>query len=162
MLLAQTTDLNNQVLEQIAFTSLMFGRIDDSDLKPSFSNTSDWKTMRGAVAVSTESGWAVKAMPAGFKKIREVRRLINSNVEGQPHKQQSDLHEVLQLVFSDGLATISVFVEPLSGEHHPGVVQKGATTISGSQLGNFWITVVGEVPAAAIQLLSDSIEYKAK
>jgi len=77
MLLAQTTDLNNQVLEQIAFTSLTFGPVDEINLKTSFSDISDWKTVRGAVAVSTESGWMVKVLPAGFKKIREVRRLLN-------------------------------------------------------------------------------------
>jgi len=162
MLQAQTTDLNNQVLEQIAFTSLKFEKADESDLKTSFSNTADWKTVRGAVAVSTESGWLVKSIPPGFKKIREVRRLIHGNFGAASNKKPTDLHEVLQMVFSDGLATISVFVEPLNSEHVPGVIQKGATTISGFQLGNFWITVVGEVPVAAIKLLSDSIEYKAK
>ena len=162
MLQAQTTDLKGEVLEQIAFTSLMFDPVEDKNLKTSFSDLSGWKTVRGAVAVSTESGWAVKALPPGFKKIREVRRLINSSADAALDKKNTDLHEVLQLVYSDGLATISVFVEPVNTEHTRGVVQKGATTISGFQLGNVWITVVGEVPVAAIKLLSDSIEYKQK
>ncbi|MET3107190.1 sigma-E factor negative regulatory protein RseB [Oxalobacteraceae bacterium GrIS 2.11] len=166
MLLAQTTTPNNQVLEQIAFTSLTFGEVDENSLRPSYVNVSDWKSVRNAVAVSTESGWTVRAMPEGFKKIREVRRLISiqfsSNLGGPSNIKPTDLHEVLQLVFSDGLATISIFVEPLTTERSPGLVQKGATTISGFQLGKFWITVVGEVPVAAIKLLSDSIEYKPK
>ena len=149
-------------MEQIAFTSLTFEKADDNSVKTSFSDTADWKTVRGAVAVSTESGWMVKAIPGGFKKMREVRRLIHGNFGAPSNKKPTDLHEVLQMVFSDGLATISVFVEPLNSEHVPGITQKGATTISGFQLGNFWITVVGEVPVAAIKLLSDSIEYKAK
>jgi len=167
MVLAQTTDLNKKVLEQIAFTSLTFGRVDEINLKTSFSDVTDWKTVRGAVAVSTESGWMVKVLPAGFKKIREVRRLlnmnaVNTNLPASSNKKATDLHEVLQMVFSDGLATISVFIEPINSVRQTGIIQKGATTISEFQLGKFGITVVGEVPVAAIKLLSDSIEYKPK
>jgi sigma-E factor negative regulatory protein RseB len=162
MLLAQTTGPGNQTLEQIAFTSLTFGNVDENSVKTSFVDTTGWKTVHGAVAVAIESGWTVKKVPPGFKKIREVRRLISTNLEGQTDRKASDLHEVLQLVFSDGLATISVFIEPMIAQRQSGIVQKGATTISGFQVGNYWATVVGEVPAAAIKLLSDSIEYKPK
>jgi len=167
MVLAQTTDLKSQVLEQIAFTSLKFERVDTVNLKTSFSDITGWKTVRGAVAISTESGWMVKALPPGFKKMREVRRLLNmnavsTNLSASSSKKTADLHEVLQMVFSDGLASISVFVEPVNTARQPGIIQKGATTISEFQLGNFGITVVGEVPVAAIKLLSDSIEYKPK
>ncbi|PRC92220.1 MucB/RseB C-terminal domain-containing protein [Solimicrobium silvestre] len=162
MLQAQTIGLNNKVLEQIAFSNLTIGSIDENSLKTSYTATSDWKTVRGSVAVSTASGWAVKSLPAGFKKIREVRRLINHHFDGSSIKKSTDLHEVLQLVFSDGLATISVFIEPMNGDHRVGVTQEGATLISGHQQGNFWLTIVGEVPLATIKLISDSIEYKLK
>lgn len=162
MVQAQTTDLNSQVLEQIAFTSLNFGKVEESSLQTSFSDVAEWKTVRGAVAVSTESGWGVKALPVGFKKIREVRRLMTGNFDTQSNKISRGLHEVLQMVFSDGLATISVFIEPSNFVRLPRITQKGATTISGFQLGKFWVTVVGEVPVSAIKLLSDSIEYKPK
>jgi len=162
MVLAQTIDLNRQIVEQIAFTSLVFGTVDENSLKVDFADTAEWKTVHGAVAVSTESGWSVKNLPAGFKKIREVRRLINAGSDGARRGKPDDLHEVLQMVFSDSLASVSVFIEPISLEHRAGIVQQGATTIAGFQSGNFWITLVGEVPVAAIKLMSDSIEYKQK
>jgi sigma-E factor negative regulatory protein RseB len=164
MLMAQTTGPDNQVLEQIAFTNLTLAAVDPNNLKASFTDVSDWKTTKGAVVASTESGWKVKSLPPGFKKMREVRRLINTHSSSAVGAagQTSDLHEVLQMVFSDGLASISVFVEPLNLEHHTGVVQQGATTISGFQQGAYWVTLVGEVPPAAIKLLADSIEYKVK
>ena len=161
MVLAQTIDQNNLTLEQIAFTTLNFGHIDDASLKTSCTDVTDWKTVHGAVAVSTESGWKIRSLPPGFKKIREVRRLIHANIDSSM-SNSSDLQEVLQMVFSDSLATISLFIEPLIGEHRPGITQKGATSISGFVLGDFWITIVGEVPLATIKLLSDSIEYKPK
>ena len=162
MLMAQTTGADGKVLEQIAFTNLSLGAIDANNLKTSFNDVADWKTVRGAVVASTESGWHVKNLPAGFKKMREVRRLIGTHTGTGSTQHAGDLHEVLQLVFSDGLASISVFVEPLSLDHHAGTVQQGATTISGFQQGSYWVTLVGEVPPAAIKLLADSIEYKAK
>lgn len=162
MVLAQTTDLNKQIVEQIAFTSLTFGHVDENSLKVDFPDIREWKTVHGAVAASTESGWSVKNLPAGFKKIREVRRLINAGSDAATSHNPVDLHEVLQLVFSDSLASVSVFIEPVSLAHRAGIIQQGATTIAGFQSGNFWITLVGEVPVAAIKLMSDSIEYKPK
>jgi len=162
MILAQTVDSNRQVLEQIAFTSLNFSHIDESFLQSDFPETTGWKTVHGEVVAATESGWTVKKLPAGFKKIREVRRLINNHVDSPANKKSTDMHEVVQMVFSDGLATISVFIEPLDAHHQVGMIQKGSTAIAGYQLGKFWVTLVGEVPVAAIKLLSDSIEYQPK
>jgi len=162
MVLAQTADLNNQILEQIAFTSLNFGPVDSRNLKVEYQDTSAWKSVHDAVAVTTESGWTVNNLPAGFRKMREVRRLIGAGAESVSGSKPAELHEVLQMVFSDGLASVSVFIEPVSVAHRAGVVRQGATTIAGFQSGNFWVTLVGEVPVALIRLLADSIEYKAK
>ena len=165
MLQAQTLDANNKVLEQIAFVSLTIGNVDENLIKPTYPNTKEWEVVRGTEAVSVTSGWVVKNMPDGFKKIREVRRLISPHTDAAStpavaHKIK--LHEVLQLVFSDGLATISVFVESTKTGNHHGVSHQGATTFFGRQQGDYWITFVGEVPLAAIKLMSDSIEYKMK
>jgi len=162
LLLAQTTGLNNLILEQIAFTTLTLGPVDDASLKSNYSDISGWKTVHDAVVVATESGWRVNALPAGFKKIREVRWPMHGNTVSSSSKNANDWQDVVQLVYSDSLATISVFIEPLNNLRHPRILQKGATTISAFQFGDFWITLVGEVPVAAIKLLSDSIEYKPK
>ena len=161
MLQTQTTDLSNKVLEQISFSSVNFGAVDENLLKTSYQNTKDWKAVKGAVTVSTSSGWAVKKLPTGFKKIREVRRLISYHFEPNS-KDKFAFHEVLQLVFSDGLATVSVFIEPVNEDQHNAVNQQGATTIFSRKQGDFWVTIVGEVPMTSIKLISDSIEYKAK
>jgi sigma-E factor negative regulatory protein RseB len=70
--------------------------------------------------------------------------------------------EVLQLVFSDGMAAISVFIEPGSQSRTEGSMQQGALNIIGKRQGDYWITIVGEVPPAAIRQVANSIEFKPK
>jgi len=41
-------------------------------------------------------------------------------------------------------------------------MQQGALNIIGRRQGDYWLTVVGEVPAAAIRQVSNSIEFKSK
>ncbi|MGZ5780281.1 MAG: MucB/RseB C-terminal domain-containing protein, partial [Burkholderiaceae bacterium] len=71
-------------------------------------------------------------------------------------------HEVSQMVFSDGLAAISVFVEPSSQSRTEGSLQQGAMNITGKRQGDFWITIVGEVPSSAIKNVANSIEFQPK
>ena len=163
MLQAQVNNAKNHVLEQVAFTTLVIGAIDNNELKPTYPNTKDWKMMPDTVTVTVSSGWRVMSAPVGFKKIREIKRSIHLNPEEVelPSSLSRDRHQVNQLVFSDGLAAVSVFVEPFWQKHHAiGTLQQGATTILTRQQGDYWITVVGEVPPAAIQLIANSINYK--
>jgi sigma-E factor negative regulatory protein RseB len=103
------------------------------------------------------SDWSVKAMPPGFRKVREMKRLITDTVsENVPPTQR----EVSQIVYSDGLAAISVFIEAGSQSRTEGSMQQGAMNIVGKRQGDYWLTVVGEVPAAAIKQVANSIELK--
>jgi sigma-E factor negative regulatory protein RseB len=103
------------------------------------------------------SGWTVKALPKGFRKVREVKRLVSDANAGAGQATQ---REVSQIVFSDGLAAISVFIEPESQSRTEGSIQQGATNIVGKRQGDFWLTIVGEVPSAAIRQVANSIEFK--
>ncbi|WP_081801534.1 MucB/RseB C-terminal domain-containing protein [Herminiimonas sp. CN] len=40
--------------------------------------------------------------------------------------------------------------------------QQGAMTILGKRYGDFWLTIVGEVPVKSVMQLANSIEYKPK
>ena len=172
LLRAQTVNAKNEVIEQIAFTQIDIGDIDKSRLKPSFQNTTDWQVENLMVQANVNSGWNVKFLPSGFKKTREMKRVIpismvGNDVDGQskshqtkPH--QTKPHQVIQMIFSDGLSTISVFIEPDTGSRTEGGLQQGAMTIMGKRQGNYWLTVVGEVPFAAIKQVMNSIEFKSK
>jgi len=64
------------------------------------------------------------------------------------------------MIYSDGLSTFSVFVETDTANRNPGSLQQGAMTIMSKRQGDHWLTVVGEVPIAAIKQVMNSIEKK--
>jgi sigma-E factor negative regulatory protein RseB len=164
LLKAQTFDAKSELVEQIAFTQIEIGNIDHSRVKPSFSNTNGWHIENSVLKQVDLSNWSVMP-PPGFKKIQEVKRLISDTpsptTAASQHAQVAQ-REVSQIVFSDGLAAISVFIEPGSPSRTEGAMQQGAMNVIGRRQGDYWLTVVGEVPAAAIRQVSSSIEFKSK
>lgn len=155
LLKAAVLNAHNQVVEQYAFTQLNIG----GDIKP------DWTVPTQSKAVSqthellppeahekmVSSGWEVDAMPPGFRKIMEIRRPM--------HGRKTP---VLHMVYSDGLAGISVFVEDLSNDSddvNPSLTSQGAIQIYRKQVGDHLVTVVGEVPPRTVMQVADSVRY---
>jgi len=62
------------------------------------------------------------------------------------------------MVYSDGLASVSVFVESDqgAGKDLQGSSSMGAVNAFGSGVDNYFVTVVGEVPAKTVQLMAQS------
>lgn len=168
LLRAQTLNDKNEVIEQIAFTQLGIGNIDRRQVRPSFANTNGWRVENAVMRPVDLSNWTVKSLPAGFTRIQELRRMISDTpaqdgTSTTAHENtRSTQREVLQIVFSDGLAAISIFIEPGSQSRTEGSLQQGATNIIGKRLGDYWLTIVGEVPQAAIRQIANSIEFKTK
>lgn len=169
LLRAQTLDEKHDVVEQIAFTEVSIGNVDRSHVKASFPNTSGWHVENATMSQVNLSGWTVRSLPPGFRKIREVKRLVadgsattGTATDGVRPISQPSRREVAQMVFSDGLAAISVFIEPGAQSRTEGSMQQGAMNIIGKRYGDFWLTIVGEVPSAAIRQVANSIEFKSK
>ena len=156
-LLLSTRMLNekNEVVEQIAFTQAAIGwPIAKQMLKPHLFHKGGWKhELPASEAQPVESGWSVQNFPAGFKKIMEMKRSIH----GKPVP-------VTHLVFSDGLAAVSVFIEPLPQQAKVGenLSQQGAINIYVRPYFKHLVTVVGEVPAATVTQIGNSVNYKDK
>lgn len=153
LLRVQTLNERGEVVEQIAFSQLKIGDIERSRVKPSVGDTTGWRVEYASVTQVQLSNWLVKWVPPGFRKTREIKRMVS---DGNAQR------EVSQIVFSDGLAAISVFIEGFQPQKVEGVMQQGAMNIVGRRQGDFWLTVVGEVPALAIRQVANSIEYKPK
>ncbi|WP_344762704.1 MucB/RseB C-terminal domain-containing protein [Actimicrobium antarcticum] len=167
LLRAQTLNEKRDVVEQIAFTQVEIGNISRNRVKPSFSNTAGWHIENSVMTPITAPGWEVKNIPVGFRKVREMKRLVSDvSSQGAPAGAVSPAaisqREFTQLVFSDGLAAISVFIEPGSRSRTEGSMRQGAMNITGKRQGDFWLTIVGEVPDAAIKQVANSIEFKSK
>ena len=157
LLRAQTLNERREVIEQIAFTEVRIGeRIDRAKLRPSWS-TEGWSVERSDYrkADLLQHGWQVPA-PEGFRKTREVARRIGGS-------------DAMQAVFSDGLATVSVFIEPHSLSS-PGLAPSmpsgdalqihGPTSAFSRRVGDSLVTVVGEVPPSTVRSVAGSVEFR--
>ncbi|WDD93463.1 MucB/RseB C-terminal domain-containing protein [Burkholderia sp. FERM BP-3421] len=161
LLRSQTLDADERVLEQIAFSQVQIGAGNAAQkgaIAAGMRNLTGWTVVRPPVApVDIEAqGWLIAPTVAGFRKIREVRRPMASRDAGDPPIP------VDQAVYTDGLATISVFIEPAEKNvRKEGAGSTGATHVLVKRRGDYWITALGEVPPATLQQFTSAIEYKA-
>ncbi len=154
----QTLDLDGKVLEQAAFSELQL----DAPLKMDklvqmMGKVDGYRVEKPTLVKTTASaeGWTVKLPVAGFKPVSCYKRPATG---GSPIAGT----EPLQWIFSDGLASVSVFVEPLDKQRHDkeSTLSLGATQTLTRQVNNHWITVMGEVPMTTLRLFASSIERK--
>ncbi len=146
LLKAQTVN-GRTVLEEVSFTDVKVGEpIDPSQLKPSW-RTDGWKIDRPATqpAQMHDPGWSVSA-PSGFRRLTELVRSLMGAGDNAPRS-------ALQSVYSDGLATVSVFIEPGAPtlEDMEMFQRRGPVTAVSRSVEGARVTVVGDVPPATAQ-----------
>ena len=121
-------------LEQIVFTELEIGvRPAENDLRAS--------TEQGLQRVQTLSpgpdvdpGWRVPNPPPGFQ-LRSARQLGSA----------------VQLLYSDGLANVSVYIEPVAANQHgESALRRGAVNVHSVVQGGRRVVAIGKVPAATV------------
>lgn len=146
LLRSQMLNGRGEVLEQMAFADVRIGSVDREQLKPSWS-TEGWKVDESSYLPVDlrEQGWRL-APPSGFKSLYAVRRPMR----GGP---------TLQAVFSDGLATLSVFIESASPTAvEQALPQRGPINAYVRRIGDATITVVGEIPAETARSVAAAVE----
>ena len=151
LLRARTVNAKGDTVEQFTFTQLQIGPVARDKVK-SRHVTKNWRIEDSAASPANlaQAGWTVRAELPGFRKIGEVRRKRESVLVGQ-------------IVYSDGLAAVSVFIEPLAEGRaavRTGLSNVGATHIYTREVANHLVTVVGETPAASVRRIADRVEYK--
>ena len=160
LLKAEVLDEQGRVIEQSIFIQLTIGgNIDRSWIKankpdPAMpEHKAHLDHLQKAESLTNASGWEVDMLPPGFKKITEIRRHLHGKVM-----------PVIQMVFSDGLASISVFIETIYDElnDHQGLSSQGAINVYSKVSGEYLLTVVGEVPSRTVMQVADSIRYSRK
>ncbi|MCG6932821.1 MAG: MucB/RseB C-terminal domain-containing protein [Gallionella sp.] len=147
---------NNKVEEQYAFTQLQIGgKIDRSWIKECDKAAAKLKDAPPANAdiKPINSGWVADMLPSGFKKTLEIERLM--------HGRHAP---VTQMVFSDGLSSISIFIEPNDRDEddEDGLSSRGAVNLYHKVMDKELITVVGEVPPRTVIQVLDSVRYNGK
>ena len=145
---AVTVDAAGQSVEQFRFTELRLGNVTRDMVRPRHA-VKEWRVEDTEAAPARLAGWSLAAELPGFHKVTELKRRLG---ESRP---------VGQMVFSDGLAAVSVFIEPLEGrrEVRTGLASMGAIHIYTREVANHMITVVGEAPAVSVQRIADAVEF---
>ncbi|MGH8685532.1 MAG: MucB/RseB C-terminal domain-containing protein [Nitrosospira sp.] len=144
----------DRVVEQFVFTQLKIGgEIDKELLKSNYSaKAAEWRTTHlvSSTMGSGKLGWKVQDPPHGFKKIIEMKR--NLSAKSSP---------VSHIALSDGLAAVSVFIEPVSKHSFPPVEgfssSQGAINIYTRTVADNVVTTVGEVPPATVMQIGNSV-----
>ncbi|MEI7842843.1 MAG: MucB/RseB C-terminal domain-containing protein [Gallionellaceae bacterium] len=154
LLKAVVLDERSRIIEQYAFTQLSL--VNDIDRSWVLPKEAEPEAPINLIAQNNPSlelktqDWQVDALPAGFKRTMEVCRPMRNRT-----------HPVAQLVFSDGLVGISVFIETTreAANISTGLSNRGAIQIFSKVSGDKLITVVGEVPPRTVMQVADSVRY---
>lgn len=156
LLKAVVLDERNRVIEQYSFSQLQIGGDIDRKWIPQGEPDEGGAGRERLVPLphhdieDVSSGWQVDAVPAGFKKIVEMRRSM-------AHRETP----VVQLVYSDGLSALSIFIEQAAEVEHPrlGLSSRGAVHVYRKLIGDNYVTVVGELPPRAVLQTAESLRY---
>jgi sigma-E factor negative regulatory protein RseB len=156
----QLCDGKGRVIEQVVFASLALPeRIADAEFQPAVATEGfRWlrDTSRPAGAAEPDAGgalWSAMRLPPGF-------RMTTRGSQAMPGSGSPASH----LVFSDGVASVSVFVETrppangaLDGEARMGSSSAFSTTVEGHQ-----VTAVGEVPPETVRFIATQVRPGAR
>ena len=145
-------DVASNVIEQYMFAFINIGEeIPDSELQPMTSmDELEWHndTNPPRNTPVSESAWQFSSLPDGYHLVNVMQRsmpMSNSQIE--------------HMVLSDGLAGVSVFiqnnVDNLSSE--AGLQSMGAVNAYTRNYDSQLVTVIGEVPAAAVKMIGDAL-----
>lgn len=152
LLKSQTLDAQDRLVDQVAFSRIHVGTDVPAGSLASRWDTRDWqlRTESSQPANLAAQGWRF-TLPAGFQPIAELTR------------QMGPSHTVDQLVLSDGLAAISIFIETFDPKRdqsiRQGGLRQGAISVYRMRLASFWLTAVGEVPAQTVHDLAHAVQY---
>src|SRR5688572_20937 len=147
---SQLIDEQGEVVEQILFTDIEIpADIPPAALEPTI-DTVGFTTLRTpeSTPLADEIPWRAAAVPAGFK----LSVATQSPIAG------SDT-PVEHLVYSDGLATVSVFIEDpeTKAEVREGFSTVGSTNAYSLTLRGRKVTAMGEVPRQTVRTIASSL-----
>jgi len=156
----QLCDARGHVIEQIVFASLtLSSHIPDAAFKPEVS-TEGFRWLRNDAPPPSHSVmtdiviWSALKLPPGFKMTAHKAQTMPGSAGPVDH-----------VVFTDGLASVSVFVEarpqptpshddlPVDESANVGSSSAFSTVIDGHK-----VTAVGEVPPATVRFIANSVQ----
>jgi sigma-E factor negative regulatory protein RseB len=152
----QTLDADGRVLEQTAFSELALDApVSMEKISRMMAAPPGWRVEKvdASKTSAAAEGWQLKAPVAGFKPVSCYRR---------PGAGAPTPAGMVQWIFSDGLAAVSLFVEPYDRVRHvqEGLFATGATQTLTQRIQEWWLTAVGEVPAQTLKAFAANLERR--
>lgn len=154
----QTIDARGRVLEQAAFSELQLDApVSMTKLAQMMANTEGYQVERTDLVKTSaaDQGWGMKSAVPGFQAVSCYLRPTAVPVDAWPES-------TLQWIFSDGLATVSLFIEAFEPRRHgqPMAQALGATHTLTRRIGDWWLTAVGEVPPHTLAAFAQALQRK--
>ena len=144
------------IIEQYMFTDIeITDAIPDAWLKPSTDKESliwygqDDASKENNLENKSRASWAARDLPMGFKLVKTLHRQSAMSKKWFDH-----------YIYSDGLASVSVFIEDNTQSTRPVVasMSMGAVNVSISNRDGVRISAVGEVPESTVTMLADGMK----
>jgi sigma-E factor negative regulatory protein RseB len=140
-------DAARRPLEQLMFVALDVGtRPNETDLSPS-NNVAGAVSPDDEIPITSKPAWIIASPPAGF-------RLVRAQTSAGP--QQAE-----HLVYSDGIASVSVYVEPHVAAAPVAVesaMMRGVLSIHSLDAAGARVTALGDVPPATVQAMARGVK----
>lgn len=143
---------SGNVLEELVFTDL------DIKDKLDFADTAnkDAKQPPAEHTDFSDAAFTVNQVPAGFEQLYFTRRAMHNSPQPVEH-----------LILGDGLSSVSVYLEHRNDKPNqpsgnpPSAIQAiGTINFFSQSLGDYELTVMGEVPEPTIKLIAEGIRLK--
>ena len=149
----QTLDGEGRVLEQTAFSELALDApVSMEKINRMMAAPAGWRVekLETPKTSAAAEGWQLKMPVAGFKPVSCHRR-PGAGSDG-----------MVQWIFSDGLAAVSLFLEPYDRVRHvqEGIFAAGATQTLTQRIQEWWLTAVGEVPSQTLKAFAQNLERR--
>lgn len=153
MLQSELKDDSGWPVEQILFTNIAFlPEVPPELLKPATAARGyTWYNNSAAnttTMAADKSGWEVTSLPGGFMMSSREKQEAAENSVSLEH-----------MVYSDGLAMVSVFIEKVNVPSNPQAqpTQIGGVNAFATYSDGYQITAVGEVPQKTVRLMANSV-----
>lgn len=141
---------DGKAVEQVKFADIQLNsEIQASALEPSFSiDNFRWFTQpKRQITEAVESSWSCNDLPSGF-------RAVSTHEEELAGRDATVTH----ILYSDGLANVSVFVEPVGDNKIAQRSRVGSSNSYSVRVDGHQVTAIGEVPSVTVEKIATSMQ----
>ncbi len=151
----ETMNLDGELVQEVKFADIMISdNIAEEALQPSISldGFTWYKEPVRYQAVEVETDWACDDLPAGFRAI--------STKTDKPAGDSGAGGGTTHIVYSDGVANISVFIATTVSDELAGWAVLGMSNSFTAEIDGHQVTAVGEVPGITVQRIASSMRLQ--